>query len=214
MKIEGYIPPKSSFLSINKDMRLLVDKFINNNRLCNLLYYTTRDALEQPKLTDDEKIALFGKNIKLVPKLYVDGSVLTYVIISFDNFVESSNPEFRDNIIEFDIICHFDQWSLKDFNLRPYRIAGEIDSMINHQKLTGIGRIEFLGANQIILTDEFAGLCLMYKTYHGEEDKKAMPNPVEQEPFEQEFKKMIGAQQELEKEQYPNGLQASLINRD
>jgi hypothetical protein len=78
--------------------------------------------------------------------------------------------------------------------------------MINHQKLTGIGRIEFLGANQIILTDEFAGLCLMYKTYHGEEDKKAMPNPVEQEPFEQEFKKMIGAQQELEKEQYPNGL--------
>jgi hypothetical protein len=46
MKIEGYIPPKSSFLSINKDMRLLVDKFINNNRLCNLLYYTTRDALE------------------------------------------------------------------------------------------------------------------------------------------------------------------------
>ena len=214
MKIEGYIPPKSSFLSINKDMRLLVDKFLSNDRLCKLLHYTTKDALDLPKLTDDEKLELFGTNIKLVPKLYVDGSVLTYMIISFDNFIESSNPEFRDNIIEFDIICHFDQWSLKDFNLRPYRIAGEIDSMLNNAKLTGIGKIEFLGANQIILTDEFAGLCLMYKTYHGEEDKKAMPNPAEQQEFEQEFKKMIAAQQETEKEQYPNGLQASLINRN
>ena len=44
----------------------------------------------------------------MVPKLYVDKSVLNYIIISFDNFTQSANPEFRDNIIEFDIICHFD----------------------------------------------------------------------------------------------------------
>jgi len=74
---------------------------------------------------------MFGKEIKNVPKLYIDKSVLNYIIISFDNFVESENPEFRDNIIEFDIICHFDQWQLKDYNLRPYRIAAEIDSMLN-----------------------------------------------------------------------------------
>jgi hypothetical protein len=42
--------------------------------------------------------------------------------------------------------------------------------MLDKQKLTGIGLIEFLGCNQIVLTDEFAGLCLMYKTYHGGED--------------------------------------------
>ena len=85
--------------------------------------------------------------------------------------------------------------------------------MLNQQKLTGIGEIEFLGANQILLTDEFAGVCLMYRTYHGEEDKKKMPNPADQEKFEQEFKEMIQAQQEAEKE-YPDGLQASLIKRD
>jgi len=54
---------------------------------------------------------LFGKNIKIVPKLYVDGSVLNYIIVNFDNFTPNgNNPEFRDNIVEFDIICHFDQW--------------------------------------------------------------------------------------------------------
>ena len=85
--------------------------------------------------------------------------------------------------------------------------------MLDKQKLTGIGLLEFYGAKEILLTDEFAGLCLMYKTYHGEEDKKKMPNPANQEEFEQEYKEMIQAQKEAEKD-YPNGLQASLIDRD
>ena len=157
---------------------------------------------------------MFGKQIKIIPKLYVDNSVLTYIIISFDNFIASENPEFRDNVIEFDIICHYDQWQLNDFNLRPYRIAAELDSMIDKKKLTGIGLIEFVGANEILLTDEFAGVCLMYRTYHGGEDKKLMPNPADQEEFEQEFKDMVNIQKEQAKEQYPYGLQASLNVRD
>jgi hypothetical protein len=143
------------------------------------LYYTTPDALNKANLNEDEMLELFGKNIKLVPKLYVDGSVLNYIIISFDNFVPNgSNPEFRDNIIEFDIVCHFDQWQLKDFQLRPYRIAAELDSMLDGEKMTGIGELHFLGCNQIILTDEYAGLCLMYSAIHGGEDKRNMPNPA------------------------------------
>jgi len=188
LRIDGYQIPKSSFLSTEKDMNLIVDKMFKNERLKRLLYYTTKDALSKPNITDDQMIEMFGKNIKTVPKLYVDGSVLNYIIISFDNFTPSSNPEFRDNIIEFDIICHFDQWQLQDFALRPYKIAAEIDSMFNGKHLTGIGEVEFLGANQMILTDEFAGLCLMYRAVHGEEDKKGMPNPATEERFLQDFK--------------------------
>ena len=195
MKIDSYHPPKSSFLSINKDMKLLVDKIMANERLCKLLYYTDSEALNKPKLTDEQKISLFNKQIRLVPKLYVDTPVLNYIIISFDNFVESDNPEFRDNIIEFDIICHFDQWQLKDFDLRPYRIAAELDTMLNKQRLTGIGLLEFLGAKHININDEFAGVCLMYQTYHRDEDKKPMPNPADQEQFALDYKTMI--EQEL-----------------
>lgn len=214
MKIDNYQPPKSSFLSIPKDMRLLVDKFLTNERLCKLLYYTDKNALHKEKLTDEQKISMFGQQIRIVPKLYVDQPVLNYIIISFDNFVESSNPQFRDNIIEFDIICHFDQWQMEDFDLRPYRIAAEIDSMLDKKKLTGIGLLEFYGAKEILLTDEFAGICLMYKTYHGEEDKKKLPDTSKQEEFEGEFKQMIKDQQAIAKEQYPNGLQASLNDRN
>lgn len=183
--------PKSSFLSTEKDMNLIVSSMIKNERLKRLLYHTSRDALNQRNLTEDESLSLFGKNIKIVPKLTVDRTVLNYVIISFDNFTPSGNPEFRDNIIEFDIICHFDQWNLQDFALRPYKIAAEIDSMFNGQHLTGIGELNFLGANQIILTDEFAGLCLMYSAVHGEEDKKFMPNPRDEEQFMEDWKDFI-----------------------
>lgn len=181
MKIESYKFPQSSFLSMEKDISIIVDYFLKNERLKKLLFYTSPDCLDKPNISDEETFEMFGKNIKIVPKLYVDGSVLNYVIITFDNFTQSGNPEFRDNIVEFDIICHFDQWTLKNTQLRPYKIAAEIDSMFNGRELTGIGKLDFLGANQIILTDEFAGLCLMYRAVHGGEDKKNAENPKEQE---------------------------------
>ena len=190
MNVQGYHPPKSSFLSIEKDLGIIVNQMMHNNRLKKLLYYTTKDALGQPILNSDQSLELFGKNIKLVPKLYVDKSVLNYIIVNFDNFTPNgTNTEFRDNIIEFDIICHFDQWQLNDFQLRPYRIAAEIDSMFDEKHLTGIGTLQFLGANQIILTDEFAGLCLMYSAIHGEEDKAPMVTPDRQAEFVEEFRK-------------------------
>lgn len=194
MKIETYKFPQSSFLSVEKDLSIIVDYLLKNERLKKLLFYTTRDCLSQPNVSQEDTFEMFGKNVKIVPKLKVDGSVLNYVIISFDNFTENrNNPEFRDNIIEFDIICHFDQWQINDMQLRPYRIAAEIDSMFNKRHLTGIGKLQFLGANQIILTDEFAGFCLMYEAIHGEEDKKNAENPKEQEDIVRNFNKIFNA---------------------
>lgn len=179
MKIESYKFPKASFLAREKDLELIVDLMLQNERLKKLLYYTTPDCLDKSNVPQEEVIKMFNKNIKLIPKLLIDENVLNYIIINFDVFTPSQNPEFRDNMIEFDIICHFNQWQLKDFGLRPYKIAAEIDTMIQEKKLTGLGDIEFVGANQMVLTDEFAGLCLMYQTVHGSEDNKDALNPTE-----------------------------------
>ena len=128
----------------------------------------------------------------IVPKLLIDSSVLNYIVISFDNFMPNmTNPEFRDNIIHFEIICHFDQWRLKDFQLRPYRIAAEIDSMFNNKHLTGIGTLQFIGADQITLNAEYAGLSLRYLAIHGDEDKWGLPEGQNQEQFIEEYKEMF-----------------------
>ena len=195
MKIENYQFPKSSFLSIEKDLEIITNKIFKNTRLQRLLYYTTPDALDRENLNDDQMSELFKKNIKIVPKLYIDGSVLNYIIISFDQFTPNGeNPEFRDNIISFDIFCHFDQWQLnRSFQLRPYKIAAEIDTMFNNQRLTGIGKLQFMGASQLIINDEFAGLNLLYSAIHGEEDKKGQLNPADDTEFIQEFNEIFNS---------------------
>ena len=194
MKLKSYEYPHSSFLSVEKDLDIITSTMMKNERFKKLLYYTTADALDRENLTTAQTAELFKKNIKIVPKLYVDGSVLAYIIITFDNFVpNATNPEFRDNVISFDIFCHFDQWDLNDFKLRPYKIAAEIDTMFNNKHLTGIGELQFMGANQIILTDEFAGLSLMYAAIHSEDDKKNMLNPQEQAEYNIDFNKLFNS---------------------
>ena len=188
MKINRVIKPESSFLSAEKDMGIISVNLLKNERIKRLLYYSTPDALDRDCLTEEQSIGLFNKNIKLVPKIYVEDELRNYVLVRFRNFLPNqTNPEFRNNIIEFDILCPYEQWGLKDFQLRPYRIAAEIDSMFNNKHLTGIGTLEFNGADQMILNDHFAGICLTYKAIHGEEDKKNMPNPQDEEKFLEEF---------------------------
>jgi hypothetical protein len=109
MKIVNYEFPKSRFLAMEKDLQIITDLFMKNKRLQKLLVHNVPTALKERDLTEDELYGMFGKQIRIVPKLQIDGSVLNYIIISFDTFTPNvSNPEFRDNIISFDIICHFD----------------------------------------------------------------------------------------------------------
>ena len=84
MKIDGVKTPKSSFLSMEKDMNLIINRLFKNERLKRLLYYNSKDALRRPNITEDQALELIGNNIKIVPKMYVDGSVLSYIIINFD----------------------------------------------------------------------------------------------------------------------------------
>lgn len=190
MKIVNYLQPKSSFLSVDKDMNLIVNRILENERLCKMLYYSSADALKRRELTEEEKLSMFGKNIKIVPKLTVDNEVLQYLCIGFSNFITNpTNPEFRDHTIEFDIVCHFDQWTLGDFALRPYKIAAELDTMFDKKKFAGIGLLEFVGATPIMLTDEFGGLCLMYRTVNGEDDRKHAP--VDQEDINANFNRIF-----------------------
>jgi hypothetical protein len=53
MKIDGLNIPKSSFLSMEKDTGIIIDKMFKNERLKRLLYYNSRDALKRSNITED-----------------------------------------------------------------------------------------------------------------------------------------------------------------
>lgn len=164
--------PKSSFLSVEKDLSRICNKLLENQRLCKLLYYTDRDCLKKEDLSSLQKINMVNKQLKIIPRLLIEEECPNYVVITMDNFSPNPlNPEFRDCTISFDIFCHPNHWNLGDFQLRPYKIAGEIDSLLNGTKLTGIGEINFLSGNNLVLDDNLMGLTLNYSAIHGIEDK-------------------------------------------
>jgi hypothetical protein len=45
--------PQSSFLSVEKDMNLIIEKILKNDNLKKLLYYTSKDCLSRTNLNDD-----------------------------------------------------------------------------------------------------------------------------------------------------------------
>ena len=177
MKHNSYEYPKSSLLGMPKDAAIIIDRILSNPNLLRLLVYETRDWQSQPLPNGDQIKELFTSHqISSVPKIKIDSKEKTYIRLTCGTVIRnSSNPEYRDNTFGIDIICHYDNWDLGDFELRPYRVAGEIDAMLDKTHLTGIGELEFVSATPYVYNEEFAGVSLTYLAVRGHEDQK---NPV------------------------------------
>lgn len=176
MQKNTYEYPKSSFLGMAKDTALIIERILSNKTVLRLLYYTLPDCLEWGRdkdLTSAQIKEMFDTHqISNIPRMTIDKEDKSYLRVTFDDFVpNATNTFYRDHIVEIRIICHFNHWGLKDFELRPYRIAGEIDSMLDRTHLTGIGELNFLGATQDIYDEEFGGITLRYLAIRGNEDK-------------------------------------------
>lgn len=183
MNIKGL---KSSFLSCEKDIETILRKlFIESQpyseELIRLLVINTKDCLdniENSVYNKKVKEMSLGKlredgYIKLEPKINMGEheDIKSYIILSFDNFVETSNPEYRDCTISFDILCHTDYWDIGNYRIRPLKIAGYIDGILNNAKLSGIGELNFLGCNELVLDENLSGYTLMYTATHGNDDR-------------------------------------------
>lgn len=178
----------SSFLSFEKDIETILRKlFIESNPyseiLKRLLVINTKDCLDN---LDSEAIKekLQGMSlaklrqegyIKLEPKIAMPEheEVKSYIIISCDNFSpnKENNPYYRDCTVNFTIVCHLDYWDLGNYRIRPLKIAGFIDGILNEAKLSGIGTFNFIGCDEVVYNEDLAGYTLIYRAVHGNDDK-------------------------------------------
>ena len=176
---------KSSFLSCEKDAETIIKKLFVDSRpysdmLKRLLVINTPDCLDNQtnptylEILKEMSVQKLRENqyLRFEPKLLMgeNEQVKSYIRISFDYFKPSGNPEFRDCVIEFDIICHPEYWDLGNFRQRPIKIAGYIDGILDKSKLSGIGTLHFAGMNELVLDQNLTGYCLMYTATHGSDD--------------------------------------------
>ena len=180
---------KSSFLSAEKDQQLIWKKLFVENRpysdyLKRLLVINTNDCLDESKEQYKQVLKDYSMKklredgyLRVVPKLSFGEheEVKSYIILEFDDYTPSENPQFRNCVISFTIISHLDYWELDDYKLRPHQIAGYIDGILDGTKLSGIGELRFLGASQVILNEYLGGVLLRYVATH---EKQEDQNPT------------------------------------
>ena len=180
-------PLESSFLAYEKDVetilrKLFIESYPYSDELKRLLVINAKDCLTntssnvyKEKISQMNLKTLMDEGyIKLEPKIRFEehAEVKAYIVITFDNFTpNNTNPYYRDCTVTFDIICLTDYWQMDNYQLRPLKIAGFIDGLLNNTHLSGIGTFNFIGCNQLILNEDISGYSLMYRAVHGNDDK-------------------------------------------
>ena len=157
-------PSQRRFAVMGTNIFNIANKLMSNQRLCRLLKYQVRDPFED-KYPDVDGIDLLNKQIMIIPKIFDDSTEKTsYVVAIFSNFITNQmNPDFKLSTVRFDVACPYDEWVLNDKSLRPYLMMQEIDDMFNGAQMAGIGTLQFVRAESIVLTPQIGGYSMLYQ---------------------------------------------------
>jgi hypothetical protein len=141
---------------IGENLQKIVKRLMANDNLVNLLYYTDKDPLSQPHLTDQEKKEkVFEKLIKIVPRVGPKETANSIIAIRVVNGSKlNSNTEFRNVKIAVEVFVPLTQWIIKDTNLRPFAILGEIENSLEGKTVNGLGKIDGGNFDLNFLTEE------------------------------------------------------------
>lgn len=141
---------------IGENLQKIVKRLMANDNLVNLLYYTDKDPLNQPHLTEEQKQEfVFDKLIKIVPRIGPKEDAKSIVVARVVKGSKiGSNTEFRDIKIQFEVFVPLTQWYIKDTNLRPFAILGEIEEALNDKLINGLGRMRGGDFDLNYLTEE------------------------------------------------------------
>lgn len=153
------------FHSMGENAFNIANTLINNQTICRLLKYQVRDALDTTKYEDVVGLDLLNKQIMIVPKIFDDSTEKTsYIVAMFSGFtVNALNPDFKLTTIRFDVACPYDEWILDGKSLRPYLLMEEIDKEFNQKKMAGIGTLQFVRADSLVLTPQIGGYSMLYQ---------------------------------------------------
>jgi hypothetical protein len=137
-------------------LQKIVKRLLENDALVNLLYYEDKDPLNHLSLTAEEKqTEIFEKLIRVIPKVGSSENVKSIIVVYITRGSKiSSNNEFTNITITVDVFVPLTQWVIKDSNLRPFAILGQIQESLEGKTINGLGKLSGGNFELVASTDE------------------------------------------------------------
>lgn len=143
---------------LGRNCQKIIKRLLSNQNLLKLLYYEDKDPLSHKDLTPEQiKEDIEEKLIKVVPRVgpkETAKSLITLRVIHGEKNEENDN--FRDVVFTIESFVPLSQWIIKDINLRPFAIMGEIERSLNKKSVDGLGVLMNDGFDLNFLTDEIS----------------------------------------------------------
>ena len=142
-------------LGIN--LQKICTRLMSNDELLKLLYYEDQDPLNKPTLSEEQKKTIFGNLITVIPKTNSRNDSCSAIALYIPKASQlSGNKEFKHVIVAIDVWVPLTQWIIKDNNLRPFAIMGEIQNSLNNKTVNGLGKISGGDFDLVALTEEMS----------------------------------------------------------
>lgn len=128
---------------LGKNLRKITLRLLDNQQLIKLLYYTDKEPLNQADLTEEQKNEILAKRlISLIPQNNPVETAHSKIVIQVaDGSKINTNTDFRDIILNFNVYTPITQWIIKDENLRPFLIMGQIEESLDGKNINGLGKL-------------------------------------------------------------------------
>lgn len=147
-----------NYQELGINLQKICSRLLANEELVKLLFYTDTDPLSKNPLTQEQKQKLFNDLICIIPRVGTRDDSKSVIAVYVPKALGiSGNPEFKEVTIAIDIFVPLTQWIIKDSNLRPFAIMGEIQKSLNGKIVNGLGKIVGGDFDLILLTDEMSG---------------------------------------------------------
>ena len=129
---------------IGVNLQKIMTRLFANQRLLKLLYYTDKDPYSQSDLTQEQiKTEIYEKLIKITPRVGPKETAHSIIVLKVARgATDSDNSEFRNIQIDVESFVPLTQWIIKDDNLRPFAIMGEVQKSLNGKTINGLGKMQ------------------------------------------------------------------------